>query len=208
MTNPFGGFDGEEPEEDRSQSPDSGSESWGSDDSQPDRDDRSTSDTDNSYQGDSSEEPWNDGGSPSGGDDQSTDSGSSGGGSTDSGKNSPEWEIVTMSGVDNVPAGYVALYDDSDFNQDEYSRESTGGQVLLTRVSIPSLKAIGFNDRASSVKNGAAYAAILFADVDYQGTRLLVPSGEGKPNLFTSAQGDSYRERFNDTVSSVRINTN
>ncbi|MGK5627997.1 peptidase inhibitor family I36 protein [Streptomyces sp. URMC 123] len=90
-------------------------------------------------------------------------------------KGNPQWVLVDDGvGKEICPSGYVALYEDKNFNWVYHNRDDedvdipagrSGGRVYLFRAGTRYLKPDGFNDETSSVFNNTDDTLRLFRHV-------------------------------------------
>ncbi|WP_338933258.1 RICIN domain-containing protein [Streptomyces netropsis] len=81
------------------------------------------------------------------------------------------------------------MYDDADFN----TRGGGWGRVLISNQSVPDLKALGFNDHASSVYNLISPAILLYSEAEHGGNRLELRHGQHVQDLSGLGMSSSTR---------------
>jgi hypothetical protein len=139
----------------------------------------------------------------------------------------PEWDIIDAEAEDFLPdeqgnerrytkyLGYLKLFDEINYNDTQQGGSRGWHKVLVTRVSIPNLKSIGFNDRCSSIINSSNRTVTCYSDADYKGRSFMLTPGRGhgllrRPEADAEVHTHRTPDRdydWNDKVSSIKFHT-
>jgi hypothetical protein len=130
----------------------------------------------------------------------------------------PEWDIIEggaqelKNRLGDNRKYYVALFDDTFMNR-SYTGEDPGGwnKIFFTRVNIPNLKSVGFNDRASSIDNMTDRWVTCYGDADYKGRSFRLRPGKSYSQMRARTKGEKTGPGpdpdydWNDKITSIKF---